>query len=137
MLLSFGALAQSNARYEDGKPQYRVVAVERSAEATESVSNSAAILITTRVFIPSAFTPDHDGINDEFGAVGMNLENYNLQIYDRWGEKVFESNQPDFKWDGTVSGSAPQSGVYLYQFQAKDIETGRVISTSGSVTLYI
>lgn len=77
------------------------------------------------MYIPNTFTPDGDGMNDIFIPVGVGIdeENYRMDIYDRWGENIFTSNNLRKGWDGSVKGNskmAPQ-GVYIYKIMAKDI----------------
>ena len=59
--------------------------------------------------IPSSFTPDDDGLNDEFGVSGFrinNIQNYQFQITNRWGEIVFYSEDVNSKWNGkTLDGN--------------------------------
>ena len=67
------------------------------------------------LYIPSAFTPNGDGLNDMFKATSYcNFSNFDLQIFNRWGEKIFESSNSNTGWDGTYLGSKMLSGVYVY-----------------------
>jgi gliding motility-associated-like protein len=67
------------------------------------------------LFIPSAFTPNADGLNDVFKATSYcNFSAFDLQIFNRWGEKVFESHNSNTGWDGTYLGNKMLSGVYVY-----------------------
>jgi gliding motility-associated-like protein len=67
---------------------------------------------------PNAFTPDGDGINDLFAPVGAEITEYELSIFDRWGEQVFTSTSMNTPWDGSVNGSdAAMTGVYVYKFR--------------------
>jgi gliding motility-associated-like protein len=75
-----------------------------------------------RFYIPSAFTPDADGINETFFGSGIGIKKYQMRIYDRWGELIFESNEADFHWDGTYMGQQVQKGVYVYQFDLLDVK---------------
>jgi gliding motility-associated-like protein len=54
----------------------------------------------TEIFIPSAFSPNGDGINDLFGVYGENILDFKMWIFDRWGDQVFYSEDPDIKWNG-------------------------------------
>ena len=67
-------------------------------------------------YVPNSFTPNGDGINDAF-APGHDcpFESYLMQIYNRWGQMVFESRNPNIHWDGTYQGSPVPMGVYLYR----------------------
>jgi gliding motility-associated-like protein len=67
-------------------------------------------------YIPEAFTPNEDGINDDFYGDGESIRSYNMKISDRWGELIFESNDKDFHWDGSYKGKQVAIGVYVYDF---------------------
>lgn len=73
-------------------------------------------------FLPNAFTPNGDGINDVFLPVAnvVDLELYVLRIYDRWGRLLFETIDPWEGWDGTVGGQEMPDGVYVYQADVVD-----------------
>jgi gliding motility-associated-like protein len=86
-------------------------------------------------YIPSAFTPDADGVNEEFSGLGIGIKNYSMYIYDRWGELIFESNEYDYRWDGTYKGSQVQEGVYVYFFDLMDVK-GEPHKYRGHVTLF-
>lgn len=73
------------------------------------------------VFIPNAFTPDADGINDTFGAKGYGINEYSMLIFDRWGELIFESYRYGNNWDGKQKGKEVEVGVYVYKIILKDI----------------
>jgi len=62
----------------------------------------------TEIFIPSAFSPNGDGINDLFGVYGENILEFKMWIFDRWGDEVFYSEDPDVKWNGS-----DKSGEYF------------------------
>lgn len=88
-----------------------------------------------RFYIPSAFTPDADGINETFYGSGIGIVEYQMRIYDRWGELIFESNDADFHWDGSYKGQQVQKGVYVYQFDLLDVK-GEPHKFRGHVTLF-
>ncbi|MBR9922537.1 MAG: PKD domain-containing protein [Bacteroidetes bacterium] len=69
------------------------------------------------VFFPNAFSPNADGLNDSFGPLYENCppENYRLLIFNRWGAMVYESDNPEEKWDGKIGGKASPSGVYVWK----------------------
>lgn len=86
--------------------------------------------INNNLFLPNAFTPNGDGLNDKFEILGnlKCIDNFSLQIYTRWGEKVFETNDMNVLWEGkTKSGKELPEGSYVYIFKSKDIDlTGNV-----------
>ncbi|GAA4409682.1 hypothetical protein GCM10023187_33320 [Nibrella viscosa] len=65
-----------------------------------------------RLFIPDAFTPNNDGINDALDIIGQDIATYMLTIYNRWGTVIFVSNTLDHKWDGTYQGQPCEGGIY-------------------------
>ncbi len=95
------------------------------------VSSAGSCFDTTRIYldvlpeysmyIPNAFSPNHDGINDEFYCKGTNIVDFEMYIYDRWGNFVFYTNTMDKHWDGSVNGtSVAQEDVYVYIIKVKD-----------------
>ena len=89
------------------------------------------------LYVPNAFTPDGDGLNDEFAPQAYNLEgDYNFYIYNRWGELIFQSTDLNTKWDGTYMGRECQIDVYVWKVYysvehpdgnpRKEQKTGRV-----------
>ncbi len=88
-------------------------------------------------FVPNAFTPNSDGNNDEFKvAFNCNVVYYLLQVYNRWGEKVFESHNYLEGWDGTYKGKQQPAGVYVYllTYSGDEGAATRTYNLKGSVT---
>lgn len=87
------------------------------------------------LFIPNAFTPDNkDGINDEFFAKGSGIQKLEMMIFNRWGEKIFETDTYGKGWDGTFKGIPAESGVYIYSINAQSL-SGDKIKKMGYVAL--
>ena len=76
------------------------------------------------VYVPNAFTPNSDGLNDIFQPKGFGIVKYNLYIFDRWGELVFTSSEFRKGWDGTIKGNPKiaEQGVYTYKILVKDLD---------------
>lgn len=66
------------------------------------------------LYFPSAFSPDGNGNNDEFGPVGEIVEDYEMSIYDRWGKMIFLSQSQNDWWNGTIGNQPVQEGVYVW-----------------------
>jgi len=87
------------------------------------------------VYIPNSFTPNNDGDNDAFFVHGERLDGYILSIYNRWGERVFYSHDPEEVWDGSFRGGEYYcpDGVYLYTLRYEDSRSALMLK--GHVTL--
>lgn len=97
-----------------GTFNYYVIAKEGSGSFdAQSRSNEIVVEQQPSVFIPSAFTPNNDGVNDKWFTVTTFIKDYDLSVFNRWGNLVFRSNNPLLKWDGS---DAPQ-GTYLYMLK--------------------
>jgi len=72
--------------------------------------------------IPNAFTPNYDGINDIFNAKWKGMKTYQMYIYNRWGDLIFETDDQTEGWDGTGNSGEKMSEleVYVYIFETTD-----------------
>jgi gliding motility-associated-like protein len=112
---------------------YKVV-VTNDAGCIDEDSVIIKVAAPNDIYIPSAFTPNNDGINDVFKpSVGTNFALINFSVYNRWGEKVFTTSNNN-GWDGTTNGQAQNTGVYIWILSAKDNQ-GNPINKKGTVTL--
>lgn len=91
-------------------------------------------------YVPNAFTPDGDGINDTWGGMGLNFEyeSFELEIFDRWGGMMWRTDNPNKGWDGTHmdSGKRVKQGMYVYQFRIRQFNTFKPKVLKGTVTVY-
>jgi len=85
------------------------------------------------IFVPSAFSPNADGNNDELYLRGYCIQNMTFKVYDRWGRLMFETNDPSLGWDGTFEGKPCMPGVYTYTAEAT--VKGAILSKKGNVSL--
>ena len=100
-----------------------------SAGATVRVSHGPD------TYIPNAFSPNGDGTNDEFTAFGTSLKSVNMRVFNRWGEKVFDSGDEQWaSWDGTYKGVMQPTGVYTYVVELVYLDGVSKIR-EGSITL--
>lgn len=106
--------------YDEGAYNYYVVAKEDKGDGTvpdmlaESKSNEVFLFQNPNVFAPNAFTRNGDGLNDVFNVAHSFVLDFNLKIYNRWGQLVFETNDKKKSWDGSHFDSQVQSDVYFY-----------------------
>ena len=77
------------------------------------------------LYVPTAFTPNNDGINDAFKVVGGQIKDYELWIINRWGEEVFHSTSLDDFWMGDVQGGShyAENGIYNWIIRLKGFNT--------------
>lgn len=93
-------------------------------------------LSTCRIDIPTAFTPNGDGLNDFFGPLNaVAAENFLFRVYNRWGVLVFESKDWTKPWDGTINSVAQPAANYVWTLTYRDLVTGRDVSRKGSFIL--
>lgn len=87
--------------------------------------------------VPNAFTPNGDYNNDELCLEGWNecITDFNVMIFNRWGEKVFESNNSSFCWDGIYKGRLLDAAVFVYVIRAKKYNVAAAIIKKGNITL--
>jgi gliding motility-associated-like protein len=90
--------------------------------------------------VPQAFTPDGDGINDFFTVFGKNVVEYEIRIFNRWGEQVYHSDDPgelnnlSDGWDGTHKGKLQNTATFVYYVKATDANN-IAVEKKGNVTL--
>jgi gliding motility-associated-like protein len=86
------------------------------------------------VFLPNAFTPNGDGNNDVLRVRGLFIDEIKLMVFNRWGEKVFETDDQRIGWDGTFRGMEADPGVFVYHLYAKCVD-GQTFTKKGNITL--
>ena len=77
-------------------------------------NDSTEVSTEKMFFIPNAFTPNRDGLNDYFKITYQETFDFEIEIYDRKGQRVFYSNRIDFEWDGQYLGKELAAGKYIY-----------------------
>ncbi|MEM7515216.1 MAG: gliding motility-associated C-terminal domain-containing protein, partial [Bacteroidota bacterium] len=114
---------------------YRIFAHERDGNRTASLSNEGCLLPQPVIFSPNAFSPNGDGTNEEFYFKGAYVSQLNVQIYSRWGELIFESNDIEKGWDGKgPDGYDSPIGTYMFYIKGTSLE-GLKFQKVGSIQL--
>jgi gliding motility-associated-like protein len=85
-------------------------------------------------FIPTAFTPNGDGINDEYKIITNGATAFRMAIYNRWGERIFITKDGSKGWDGTFEGKPEEMGTYIYELQVV-FDNGVSRVSKGNITL--
>jgi gliding motility-associated-like protein len=129
----------TSAMYKNGFDSYyqcyRIRAVENiGGMMQESWSNEICFGFDPIIWIPNAFSPDGNGLNDMYDIFTASIKEYHIQIYDRWGELLFENDNPKMSWDGTYKGKPCEIGAYIYIVEYKGFDNKRIIK-NGTVTI--
>jgi gliding motility-associated-like protein len=101
---------------------------------TDTVCKPVATLINPLLDVPNAFTPGRFGQNGVVKVVGFGITKMLWKIYNRWGQLVYQSNDPYFGWDGTYQGVLQPMDVYGYTLEA-EFSNGKHVSKKGDITL--
>jgi gliding motility-associated-like protein len=123
--------------------EYGVYQVMLVAFAQDGCSDTAYQVITVKdvviIYIPNTFTPNDDGLNDLFIpqlTAGFDRnDGYEFNIYNRWGEIIFQSTQALEGWDGTFNGSPVQNGTYIWTIRFKDSMSNKIYDYNGHVNV--
>ncbi|HEX4886865.1 MAG TPA: gliding motility-associated C-terminal domain-containing protein, partial [Luteibaculaceae bacterium] len=104
---------------------------------TDSTAAIIRINGVTESFIPSAFTPNGDGVNDVFLPIhlGEKPEAYEMSIFNRWGERLFYSTNPYEPWDGTYQGEIAKSDTYVYLIRVRSKYSANKKEFKGKVVI--
>ena len=98
-------------------------------------TDSIELKVPAHIYFPNAFTPDGDGINETFGPVGHYIDEFEMIIFNRWGEAIYSTDNVGMPWKGDVNGGdEATTGVYVYKYKAKG-HYFPAVEGYGSVTL--
>ena len=114
--------------------RYRIKTNINSTTGLVSYSNVLEVERRFRIFVPNAFTPNGDGLNDTFEPKAIFVQSYNMVVYNRLGKVVFQSKEITQGWDGTFNGKEASSDVYVYTIELVDTQ-GNEFKTKGTFTL--
>ncbi|HEY0653377.1 MAG TPA: gliding motility-associated C-terminal domain-containing protein [Chryseosolibacter sp.] len=113
---------------------YVVTANAAQAGVTASISNKIIIIRNPNLFYPTAFTPNNDNLNDIFNVYGQFIDEFEMSIFNRWGELMYTTTNISEGWDGKFKGNDMPEGTYTFIVRIQD-RAGRQIKESGSVLL--
>lgn len=135
VLMAGGTFSQTTSGNNDNLIAYRIVAYKNTNHSIESVSNIVEVAKKLNIQVPNAFSPDGDGINDEFMIVHEGIEEFSMDIYNRWGELVYHSEDLQAPWTGMYDGSDCQQDAYVYVIKARGLEDETATTLKGTVSL--
>ena len=124
-------------KYLDSGSYAIKLVVENSLGCTDSIVRTVKITTPLLVYIPDAFTPNEDGINDVFLPKGEGIGEYSLKIYDRWGNLIFITDDINKGWDGIANNGTEyaQIDVYVYVVEVVSTESAKTYSYRGTFNL--
>jgi gliding motility-associated-like protein len=128
-LLAFSSMAQMQY-----SRKYRVIAYKNGSPQTFSVSNEVEVIPPMTLYIPNTFTPNGDGMNDTFGIAGEAVKDFKMEVFNRWGQLIFESRDKSKGWDGNYLGKPQPIETYVWQMEGEDL-SGKVYTKSGLISL--
>ena len=103
----------------------------------DSLERLVVVVPEIILYAPNTFTPDGDEHNQHWRVFieGIDIYNFKLTIYNRWGELIFESNNPEETWDGSYNGKLVQEGAYTWFIEAKDRISDNKFTFNGHLNL--
>ncbi len=111
---------QEGATYPESITEYIISATDEN-NCIDSTKVTIVFDAEANIYIPNAFSPNQDGSNDVFYVYGRGFTDFNLKIFNRWGELIFESFDQNYGWDGTYRGKLLPPGVFVYYVDVKFI----------------
>jgi gliding motility-associated-like protein len=88
------------------------------------------------MLIPNSFTPNEDNKNDYFFPVlQCEYSYYSFTVYDKWGNQIYTTNNPNGKWDGRFKGNLCEEDIYVYKVESTEKNTDKKVNRSGRVSL--
>ena len=129
------AQTSGDLNYDENLNIYRVVASKHQNSPIESVSNAVSVEKPYALYSPNAFSPDGDGINDLFKISGQGMNDFQIEIFNRWGQMVYKSIDLSNGWDGTFKGKNLPTGTYVYKIKTSKYGVEQKLVKSGTVAL--
>jgi gliding motility-associated-like protein len=99
---------------------YTIMQIVSNSGCADTAYGQVVVTGTAEVFIPNAFTPNDDALNTAFGVIVKDVAEFKIYIYNRWGELLFISADPYFRWDGTYGGKPCQQDMYMYKVEYRN-----------------
>lgn len=120
-----------------GRTTLYQVKVANDEGCTAGDSTTVTVISDYSVFVPNAFTPNDDGTNDFFEFYGnkKSIKFVDVEVFDRWGESVFRSNDVNFRWDGTYRGVKVEPGNFVWQMSLTFVDGHNSTMQKGSLTV--
>lgn len=102
---------------------------------TDTIRKTLTILDEHFLYVPNAFTPNTSEHNPTFKVSAINIESFEILIFNRWGELLFESQNVNFEWDGSYNNKIVRDGVYPWKIKYKSVNDDEEVELNGFVTV--
>lgn len=114
----------------------KLLAYNNTLGCVDSATHTLTVLNHCYIDVPTAFTPNNDGLNDFFWPYNaLKADNLDFKVYNRWGQLVFYSRDWRSKWNGKYNGVEQASGVYVWMLSYTHRDTGKKVFQKGTVML--
>jgi len=100
--------------YDWGGYWYKIIATELNGNLAKSESNEIYLVQSPLLHVPNAFTRNGDGLNEVWGISDVFVKDYRLLVYNRWGEKLLDTDNKNFQWDGYFIVDQPHDNVVIW-----------------------
>lgn len=127
---------QKNIQYtflDTGKYQITLL-VSNQFNCKDSITKEIIVNEPNNVFVPNSFTPNNDGLNDTFKPIVPYYKTATLQIFNRWGDLILNTNNIEQGWDGKIKGANAPNDVYVYKLLVEFLD-GKTQKLDGHITL--
>lgn len=109
--------------YADTGVYIVLLQIENQYGCYDSISKTVTILPGFALYIPNSFTPNGDAYNQQFTVKGYGVKEFTMNIFNRWGELIFTTNDINNGWDGTYKGANCQQDIYIYKIEVEDLNS--------------
>jgi len=108
--------SDDSLNYDEGVYWYHIVALSGTdSNAARSVSNEIRLVQKPILYVPNAFTPNKDNVNDKWGFVPVFVKDFQMSVFNRWGEFVWHTDDKHIQWDGTYKKEQPSTDAFIWQ----------------------
>jgi gliding motility-associated-like protein len=108
--------------------------VQNDFGCSHQYSDTIYIEPITTVYVPNAFSPNGDYLNESFGPIGRDVIEFDFKIFNRWGDRIFESTDISNQWDGQIAGKPARQDIYVYSLVYKTVKN-KVYKSNGHFSL--
>lgn len=113
---------------------YTVIVIDQTTGCKDTTKVKVSVDATKNLYIPNAFTPNGDVRNEEWKVFSKGVKFFEATVYNKWGEKVFQTNDINIGWDGTFKGAPVSLGIYPYQVRVTFLDN-EVIDNKGTISI--